>query len=345
MTRSNRILIVEVNWLGDVLFSTPAIRALKNKYPDSYIGVLVHKRCKDVLIGNPNVNEIIVLDEQGKHRGFFGKIRLANELKTKKFSTVYLFHRSFTRTLICYLSGIKIRIGYHTAKRKFLLTENVLPLQKVVHRAAYYYYLVARDIPEDVREFQCDFFVGDRPASYIKEILDKNKVVDNKKLVVIHPAGNWLPKRWPRENFAKLADELIDNFGAVIVFSGTLQEKDILAGILSLMKNKAINLCGKTNIKQLGALFKRADLVVSADSGPLHISVALKRPTVAIFGPTSAAVTGPLTKENISILQKEIDCVIPCYNQDCPDNRCMKQISVEDVINCIEEKKWLTRIK
>ncbi|MBL7196505.1 MAG: lipopolysaccharide heptosyltransferase II [Candidatus Omnitrophica bacterium] len=345
MAKNKRILIVEVNWLGDVLFSTPAIRVLKSKYPECYIGALVYKRCKDVLMGNPNVNEIIVLDEQDKHRGFFGKLRLINQLKAKRFDTVYLFHRSFTRTLICLLSGISNRIGYYTAKRRFLLTESVLPPKKVVHRAAYYYYLITKNVPGDIKAFHCDFFVGDGDTSYIKEILEKENIRGNKRLVVIHPAGNWFPKRWPKENFAQLADELIDEFGVVVVFSGASEERNIVTDIISLMKNKAINLCAKITLKQLGALFKRADLVISADSGPLHISVALKRPTVAIFGPTSTAITGPLTKENIAILQKEIDCIIPCYKQDCLDNRCMKQISVKDVIDCIEEKRWLAREK
>lgn len=345
MIKNNRILIVEVNWLGDVLFSTPAIRAIKNKYPDSYIGVLVHKRCKDVLLGNPNVNEIIVLDEKGKHKGILGKLELIKELKAKRFDIVYLFHRSFTRTLICFLSRIKNRIGYHAAKRGFLLTESVYLPKKVIHRAAHYYYLITRNIPSDTRELLCDFFVSDSDVSYIKKLLEKENIKDNQKLVVMHPLGNWFPKRWPVENFAKLADELIEKFGVVVVFSGAPAEKDIVTDILNLVKNRVINLCGKTSIRQLGAVFKRADLVVSADSGPLHISVALRRPTVAIFGPTSTAITGPLTKEDIAILQKEVDCVIPCYKQDCLDNRCMKKVSVKDVVDCIEEKRWLVRQK
>lgn len=343
--KNKRILIVEVNWLGDVLFSTPAIRALKGEYPDSFIGCLVHKRCKEVLIGNPYINEIIVLDEQDKHRGLLGKLRLINQLKAGKFDTAYLFHRSFTRTLICLLSGINNRIGYYTLKRRFLLTESVMPPREVVHRAAYYYYLITRNIPSDTAELRCDFFVANGDRAYIKNTLEKEGVKDNEKLVVMHPAGNWFPKRWPKENFSRLADELIEKFSVVVVFCGAPKEQNIIADILSLMKNKTVNLCAKTTLKQLGALFEIADLVISADSGPLHIAVALNRPTVAIFGPTSTAITGALTRQNIAILQKEVGCVVPCYKEDCLDNRCMKQISAEDVINCIGEKKWLTNKK
>jgi ADP-heptose:LPS heptosyltransferase len=159
----------------------------------------------------------------------------------------------------------------------------------------------------------------------------------------MHPAGNWLPKRWPKENFARLADELIERFNTKIIFSGSQNDSNIISDILSLMENKAVDLAGRITLKQLGAVFMRANLVVSADSGPLHISIALNRPTIALFGPTSVDITGPLTKENIIVLQKYVGCVIPCYKQDCLDNRCMKQISVQEVLDCIREKRWLTK--
>jgi len=343
MIKNKRILIVEVNWLGDVLFSTAAIRALKGKYPQSYIGVLVHNRCRDVLVGNPYISEIIILDEEGKHRGLFGKLSLIHRLRTKRFDTVYLFHRSFTRTLICLLSGIRNRIGYHTSKRRFLLTESITPPEGIIHRAAYYYYLITRNIPEDIRFLRSDFSIADTDLSYINVTLRKEDIKGDKKVVVIHSVGNWLPKRWPRENFSKLADELIEKFKVVVIFSGSAQEKKNITAILKLMKNKALDMAGKTTLKQLGALFAKAELIISADSGPLHIAIALSKPVVALFGPTSKEITGPLNQEDTILLQKEIDCVIPCYRQDCLDNRCMKQISVEDVINSIEEKKWLKK--
>jgi lipopolysaccharide heptosyltransferase II len=337
---NKRILVVEVNWLGDVLFSTAAIRALKNKYPGSYIAVLLHKRCRDILTDNPYVNEIIILDEEGLRRGLFGKLRLIRELRLKHFDIAYLFHRSFTRTLICFLSGIKNRIGYYTAKRRFLLTESI-KIPKAAHRAAYYYYLVAKEIPSDKRMLHSDFIVRDKDVIYISNLLRQEKIADNERLVVIHTAGNWSLKRWPKENFAKLADELINRFKVKVIFSGARQEMVLVDEILSLMKNKVINLCGQTTIKQLGALFIRANVVISADSGPLHIAVALGRPTVALFGPTSPAVTGPLTRDNIILLNKKVNCVIPCYKQNCDDNICMKQISPEEVISYMQESRWL----
>jgi len=341
---TKRILVVEVNWLGDVLFSTAAIRALKNKYPGSFIGVLLHSRCRDVLTDNPYINEIIVLDEKGEHHGIFGKLRLIRQLKSRQFDTAYLFHRSFTRTLICLLSGIKNRIGYYTAKRRLLLTDSV-KVPRGVHRANYYYYLITRSIPADMRMLHSDFIVRDKDMVYIDNLLKQEGFSSGDKLVVIHTAGNWSLKRWPKENFVELADELVNRFQVKVVFSGAKEERGLIDEILKSMKNKAINLAGRTTIKQLGALFIRANTIISADSGPLHIAVALNRPTVALFGPTSEKITGPLMRENVILLQKKVNCVVPCYKQDCRDNICMKKISPIEVIRAIQENKWLTAEK
>jgi len=340
----NRILIVEVNWLGDVLFSTAAIRALREKYPKAFITCLVHIRCKEILEGNPNIDHIISLDEEGWHRGLFGKIKLINQLKRLEFDTVYLFHRSFTRTLICFLAGVRNRIGYYTRKRGILLTEKIIPPEDLKHRASYAFYLVTRNMKAiDKESLRYDFFVTQFHSNFVDNVLRHNGIDTDRPIVTLHAAGIWPLKRWPKEYFAQLADGLIEKFGANVVFPGTSSEKKLIKEITSLMKNKATDLSGILNLKQLGALFQKSELVVSADSGPLHIAVALKRPVVALFGPTSKDITGPLSEENISILQKDAGCEIPCYKLDCPDNRCMKEISPEEVLQRIEQEKWLKR--
>ena len=114
-----KILIVEVNWLGDVLFSTAAIRSLRRRFPDSFISCLIVPRVREVLEDNPNINEIIINDEDVRHKGLVGSLRLAGQLREKGFDLAVLFHRSFSRTALACLSGIPRRIGYDTWKRHF----------------------------------------------------------------------------------------------------------------------------------------------------------------------------------------------------------------------------------
>lgn len=339
--KNKRILIVEVNWLGDVLFSTAAIRELRAMHPQSYIGCLVHKRCEEVLAGNPHINELIILDEDNIHRGLRGKIVLIRLLKTKHFDTVYLFHRSFTRALICWLSGIPHRIGYTTPKRRAFLTESITPSEGAMHRAAYYMYIITRKVIRDKEQLRCDFFINDSDTAFIHRLLEKENIHSHECVVVMHPAGNWPAKRWPKHYFAELADQLITRYQSTVIFTGTGKECFLIGEIIALMKQKATNLCGGTSLKQLGALFECSDLLISGDSGPLHVAAALARPVIALFGPTDQSITGPLATRNVAVLQKSVDCTIPCYTVDCPDNRCMAAIGVEDVLNCIEKNQWL----
>lgn len=111
MIQKKRILIVEVNWVGDVIFSTPFIRAVREAYPDAYIACLIHPRCKEMLESNPRIDELIVYDEEYGHKGLLGKLKLVLELRKKHFDVAFLLHRSFTKALITFLAGAKERWG------------------------------------------------------------------------------------------------------------------------------------------------------------------------------------------------------------------------------------------
>lgn len=340
-----RILIVEVNWLGDVLFSTPAIRAVRERHPGAYIAALVVPRCKEVLFGNNYLDEVMVLDEKGRHKGLRGIGTLIGDIKLRRFTIVYLFHKSFTRTLCCFLAGIKKRIGYYTKKRGFLLTEKVVLPKEEFHRADTFYYLVTKSkIPEGER--YCDFFISSEDKNYIDDFLKKHNLGMGKKIVVLHVGGNWALKRWPEKNFIPLIDTLMEEYNADVIISGSFLDQPLASEIASKTKQKPFIACGLTTLKQLGALFQRSDLVISADSGPLHIAMAMEARTVALFGPTSPQITGPLGKGDFSILHnKNIECVIPCYNLECKDNVCMSSISSGQVLDEVEKLGWLTRAR
>jgi heptosyltransferase-2 len=145
MMTNKRILIFNLNWLGDVLFSTAAIRNIRRNFPDSYIACSVPSRCYHILKDNPNLDEVIIYDEKDRHRSLLSKIKFISLLRYKKFNIVYLFHRSFTRALITYLARIPERIGYYSKKRGWLLTKKILsPPKDSLHRIDYYLTLIER---------------------------------------------------------------------------------------------------------------------------------------------------------------------------------------------------------
>jgi lipopolysaccharide heptosyltransferase II len=338
-----RILVFEVNWLGDVLFSTPAIRAIRKKYPGAYLAALVVPRCREVLFANNYLDEVMVYDEKGKHRGLKGKIRLIRDLRARHFTISYLFKSSLSRTLYLFLAGIKKRIGYGKRRGDFFLTERVMLPKEQLHRADTYYYLVAKDkIPEGERRY--DFFISNEDRAFIEDLLKKHHVPLGKQLVVLHVGGNWDLKRWPKVHFARLIDVIKSSFGAEVVISGSFLDHPLAKEIAGLTQAKPFVACGMTTLKQLAALFQKSDLVISADSGPLHIAMAMQANTLALFGPTLPEITGPIGEGDFSVLRnKEISCEVPCYNLECKNNICMSSLSVEQVIEEVEKRGWLKK--
>jgi len=326
-----RILIVNVNWIGDTLFSTPFIRAVREAYPDSYIACLIHPRCKEMLEANPRLDELIVYDEEGAHKSLSGKLRLILSLRNRRFDTAFLLHRSFTKALIVFLAGIKDRIGYPTKKRGMLLTKTIDSPAEELHKVEYFLNIaVSAGLKPSNRSYE--FFVSDANKDFINDLLRSQGISDSDTVAVLCPGGNWDPKRWPKENFAKLADALAERCGAKIVISGAKKDMTLAEDIKTMMKTKPVITAGKTTLKQLGALFARADLVVANDTGPMHLAVAMKAKTIALFGPTSPRLTGPYGEGRYKVISKNETCDVPCYDFTCTDNRCMSAIKVEDVL-------------
>lgn len=331
-----RILIVEVNWMGDIIFSTPMIRAIRKRYKNSHIACMVVPRCAELLEGNPRIDEVILFDERGIHRSLLAKLKFILFLKKKRFDTAILLHRSFTRRLIMYLAGIKERIGYSIKKGRFLLTLSEFPPGPELHKVEYFLEL-ARFIDCDISEKNYELFITDRERRYIEEELIKGGVEEEDFLVVLNPGANWFPKRWPEENFCRLSQELLCRCNLKIVISGSRSDIKIGEKIKEATDGRVLNFCGRTNLKQLAGLMERAEIVISGDSGPMHIAVAMGSYVIALFGPTSPKLTGPYGTEKYEIIHKDIGCEIPCYNFNCIEYRCMETITVEDVLKVFDK--------
>ncbi|MDD5680770.1 MAG: lipopolysaccharide heptosyltransferase II, partial [Candidatus Omnitrophica bacterium] len=335
-----KILIVNVNWLGDVIFSTPFIRAVREAYPDSYIACMVVPRCKELLETNSRINELILYDEDGHERSLIGKMRFASRLKKDKFDMAFILHRSFTRALITRMAGIKERIGYDTKGRGILLTKKVGHPDSDLHKVEYFLKL-AGAVGADISKKNYEFFITDADRKKADALLSSLGINAGDRFVVLNPGGNWDPKRWPAENFSKLGDMLAVKYGVKIVISGQEKDKKLAADISGRMKHKAALICGKTRLRELAAIMEKAKLVISGDSGPMHIAVSVGTNTIAIFGPTDPEITGPYGGNNYVIIKKDIGCKVPCYDLTCRENRCMKAVSAEDIMKKIEEEGYL----
>ena len=323
-----RILIVNVNWLGDAVLTTPVFKALKEHYPSSYLACMCVERVREVFESNPYINEVIVFDEKSTHKSIMSKLRFILHLRKKRFDKAFFIHRSFTRVLICFLAGIKERTGYARIKNFFVINNRVKKPLNLVHRQEHYLYLF---------EAQGVVFKDKTPRFFIKEdIRDAIKktlepITKHHAFIIgINPSANWVLKRWPSGNFAKLADRLIKENNAAILFVGANKDSAVVDEVIGKMEEKPYNFCGKTSIAELGALMSHMNIFISNDSGPAHLAASLGVNTLVIFGPTSAKVTSPLGR-SVSIIKKDSGCNIPCYNSECLENVCLTQLTSSEV--------------
>ncbi len=251
-------------------------------------------------------------------------------------------HRSATRALITYLAGIRARVGYDTKRRGFLLTNKLKSPQKELHRVDHFLGL-AKAMGANDAKGDYEFFITEPDRKRASRLLESAGISGLDDYAVLNPGGNWAPKRWPAESFAELADRLIDTYGVKVLITGAEKDKALAEEIGKNMKHETVSLCGRTGLRELASILETSKLVVSADSGPMHMAVSTGANVVALFGPTSPDITGPHGKGNYTVLRKDVGCAVPCYDSSCGDNRCMKAITVDDVMKGIEDKGYLTR--
>jgi len=335
-----RILVTEVNWLGDSILTTPIFKALKESFPSSYVGVMTVERVSDIFLTNPYIDEVIIFDEKRNHKSFLSKIKFISFLKKKNFDTVFLIHRSFTRALICFLAGIKNRIGFKRFKNIFVVNRGISSPLKPIHRQNQYFSLF-ENCGIEINDSQPMIFVSNKSRNNIfpkiKDLKDKYSYI-----IGINPSANWKLKRWPEENFSFLSDRLIKELNCAVIFTGAKKEKQIIDEVMRHMSQTAYDFCGRTNLLELEAIIENFDIFISNDSGPAHLAAALGINTLVLFGPTSSAITSP-RGPTVKAISKDVGCKIPCYDLQCKDNKCMRAIGVDEVF--LEVEKILKNAK
>lgn len=327
-----RLLVVVPNWFGETLFATPFLRALRQPQPDAFIATLGWPQCRQMLMHNPHVNEIIDYDERGAHRGWLAKWRLVQTLRARRFDAAFILRKSLSRSLLLAAARIPTRVGFANPKSGWLLTHRVTPSVMAQHKASTYLPLLEA-VGLTVCTGPYEYFVSAEERHAAREQLSAHQLVNGRPFVVLHPGANWPHKRWAAERFAVLGDRLTETQHVHILITGGPDDAGLAAAIASRMRTSPVVLAGQTNLRQLGACLEQALLVISNDTGILHMAAALGRPIVALYGPTSPAFTGPLGDPHHMVVIHHADCCpqIPCYHPDRPAHPGMEAIPVDEV--------------
>lgn len=336
MQNFNKVLILVPNWVGDAILSIPAMAAVRKRFNDASITILARSLISELFKYEPYINEIVVNDFQGIHKGITGKWKLINTLKAKGFGLAILFPNSLSSGLISYLSNIPYRCGYPTDGRGLLININAKAPDKG-HMIDYYAgILLPLGIDNVDKRIHLDITEEEKDRA-IKMLKGKDLDTD-RPIIGINPGATYgTAKRWYPERFAALSDRIARHYKANIVLFGGKDERAVGEKIAGMMKERATVLSGETTIREAAALIENCDLFITNDSGLMHVAAAVGVPVVAIFGPTDPESTSPYG-EGHTIVRKEVECS-PCLKRECPtDHRCMKEIEVEDVYEVVERQ-------
>ena len=330
-----RILLRGVNWLGDAVMLTPAVRALRERFPDAHLAILCKSAFADVYRFSPCVDEIIEYDTD---RGIRNIVSLARRIREGNYDLAVVFPRSFRSLLSVFLAGVPARIGYAAKGRRFFLTESPPRSREVLttHRVNYYAKLLEPLGIERVPQ-KTEIHMDDGSAEWAGEFLAGRRRNPERKLVAMLCGATYGPaKQWFPERFAELARRLTEEGLAEILIVGGPAEVELAGRVEKEAAVPLVNAAGKTTVLQLAALIRRCDLFVGNDTGPMHVADAVGAPIVAIFGPTDVVTTRPCGK-NHSIVTVNAECA-PCLLRTCPtDHRCMVGITVDDVEQAVKE--------
>jgi lipopolysaccharide heptosyltransferase II len=286
MNDYKNILVIRTDRIGDMVLTVPALRALKKAYPSSRLTVLSAMNTRSLIEGLPFVDEVMVDDVS---RGWIAYMKLVKELRRRRFDLAIVYHTKRRTNSACFLAGIPCRLGYRNEKLGFLLNRPVRDERHLGLKHEVEYCLdLLREIgvhSHDLRiEIACDKDAEVWAENFMRTHFPEGNVM------VLHPDASCPTRRWPAENFARLGELLNDKFKAQIVIVGAEGGRSIAQDIMRRMRTSAVDLTGQLSLAQLASFLKRVNLLVSSDTGPIHVAAAVRTPLVCLFLRTQAGL-------------------------------------------------------
>lgn len=330
------ILLIRLSSLGDVVLTTPAIRAVRAHFPHAHIAMLVAKPSADVLRENPHLNELIPFDRLAADKDTGEMWRVLRTLRKRKFSLTIDFQGKIRTEVLAYLSGAPERVG-----RGRLCTVRVPDAAAVTHATERNLALLhAIGIPAEDRTLE--MFLAESEREEAGQRFEAAGIPNRQNLHVpkvgMFPGAGWKLREWMPERFAAIGDKLVRHFNAHVLIFGGPREVELVNTVANLMHAPATRFAGNLQIRQLAACLEKCSLFLTNDTGPMHIASAVGTPTVALFGPGNHYRFQPL-----GVLHQTIRHDVPCspckqFTDKCKDNVCMKQIRVNEVWEAVRER-------
>lgn len=345
MNNNPNILVIKLSAIGDVVHSLPLLEVLKNRFPLSKIDWVVEENASDIIRNHPDIDQLIVFPRKDwikriiKKREYrnVGKevVNFTNELKKKKYDIVVDLQGLFKSGILAFISRGRRKIALNGGREasSIFVNERVAIPDPNIHALERYLY-IARYLGITKLEWNGQIYTDAKDKTFVNHLLEE--IGNDRALVAVNPMAKWKTKLWNLDRFACLADRIIKELEAVVIFTGNESDTKAIKIILSKMNSKALNLAGKIGLKELAYLYQKCAVVISTDTGPMHVAAAMTSPVViALFGPTSPFKTGPYGSKH-RVIRVNLECS-PCFKKKCDDMSCMKEITVDMVFNNVKK--------
>jgi lipopolysaccharide heptosyltransferase II len=347
-----RILLVRLREIGDVVFTTPAVRGLRERYPDAHIAYVVQSAAAPVVAGNPHINDVIVTPGRPGLSGLRDDLGLAVRLRGARYDMAIDFHSGPRSSLLAWLSGAPVRVGYDVPGRGWMYTVRVPRPREIRPRHAVenqWDLLNAIGIPTpDAGKIPVEMVLDPAAAGVVRERLACAGVTQSHHVIVVHVSAGNPFRRWPLDSFAALVAQLVrgDASRRVVVISGPSERAaasqviERARALVAPAGAESILDCGEFNLDEVRGLVDGAALYIGGDSGPMHIASTSRVPIVGLYGPTLPVRSAPWRASTWPSEAAEVGGLPcrPCDQRTCVpgDFRCLTWLTPEDVAAAAE---------
>jgi lipopolysaccharide heptosyltransferase II len=338
-----KILLVRLDRIGDVALSLPAIQAVREHFPDARISVMVRPYTQLLLEGHPSVDEVIpyFYENGGRHGSLLGNLRFIGEIRRRRFDAALVFHPGFRPHAVPFLAGIPRRVGFKS-RAPFFLTNAVEDRRHEGdrHESDYALDIVRAFGVSASRKKNFELTVSPLDTETVERTLAREGVTPGERLVALHAGASCPSKRWPKECFAELGRKIARQMRLKVVLVGGTGEVCTASFLESRIGDGVLNFTGRLNLRELNAFLKRCAVLVSNDSGPVHLAAGVGTKTLCIFGRNRKGLNAERWKalgEGHRVIQKEVGCVVCLAHRCTIDFECLKAVSVEEIFENLRE--------
>ena len=331
-----KILVTFLMHLGDLTLTTPFIHALRKAAPSAQITFLADEKLKDVVLHNPYLDEVITIDKKGRDNSILALLACARRLSKMDFDVVINLHPNERCSFICAMTKAKLRCG--TTHTLFKPAWDVFtPLNRKIHAADMYLDVLTQLGVAKLEHNGLEIFPSREHMAHAEEFWRDHGVFGSDKLIGFNIGSAVVTKRWAPERFAQVADTLAAKGYKPVFFGGTMDEEMVQQAV-RYMKTTPVVATGNFTIGGLAAAMRRCSLIITNDSGPMHVAISQKVPIVAMYGPSSPKLYGPYTKDAAIVT-----AVPPCpgcadgMKHKCSDMQCMTRLTVQQVVQAAED--------